>query len=478
MAMGGHYGHEKPLPTVARTVKVPGVTAIANPPSFLKETATADAQPPLSYSDSPRKTTQTAGPQTGDQPTGLPTPKSAGGSSDSAGQQSEPVGFSVDNLGAHVVVAPTLSQLAGDNALPATVTPGGIALSVGSSIAVIRGTTFDIGPGATPTVQVVDGQTVSIGSGGVKLAGTAVVPQPLQGLSLAVIDGTTFTVGPGVTPTVKVIDAQTISIGPAGIGLVSASPSPVTQMGPEAPFTVATAGGVTFSGASPIAIIDGTTFTTGPGATPTTKVIGSQTISIGPGGIGFATTTIPPQGGVFSTVTAGGLTFFEGSSNAIIDGTTFSIGPGATQTTKVIGEETISLGPSGIGFATTTIPPVGGLFSTITAGEITFLQGSSIAIIDGTTFAIGPGAKATGKVINGQTLSIGPDGIGLATTIVRPLGSSTTSATPSMKPSVYGAPSQTAKSTKESFAVFDRGKGRGVVGVIVAIGVVVVLSWA
>src|SRR4029077_19265954 len=49
--------------------------------------------------------------------------------------------------------------------VPTTV--GGIALSVGPSVAVISGKTYTIGPGATPTTTVVNGKTISIGPSGV-----------------------------------------------------------------------------------------------------------------------------------------------------------------------------------------------------------------------------------------------------------------------------------------------------------------------
>jgi hypothetical protein len=41
-------------------------------------------------------------------------------------------------------------------------------------------------------------------------------------------------------------------------------------------------------------VIDGTTYAIGIGATPTTILVGTETISLGPGGIGLDTTTIAP----------------------------------------------------------------------------------------------------------------------------------------------------------------------------------------
>ncbi|KAI9867440.1 MAG: hypothetical protein M1813_008998 [Trichoglossum hirsutum] len=327
-----------------------------------------------------------------------------------------------------------INLVAGTGPAAATVaTIGGLAFSVGSSIAVVGGSTFDIGPGATPTVRVINGQTVSIGPGAIGLAGATIKAQGApsavtaggitfsQGPSVAVIDGTTFAVGPGAPLATKVINGQTVNIGPSGIGFPATTVAPLGVV--LAPIT---AGGIAFSQGASIAVIDGTTFTVGPGATPTTKVVNGQTVSIGPGGIGFAATTVAPLGAVITPITAGGITFSQGASIAVIDGTTFTVGPGATPTTKVVNGQTVSIGPGGIGFAATTVAPLGAVITPITAGGITFSQGASIAVIDGTTFTVGPGATPTTKVINGQTVSIGPGGIGFAAMTVPPPGAAIT----------------------------------------------------
>jgi len=76
-------------------------------------------------------------------------------------------------------------------------------------------------------------------------------------------------------------------------------------------------------------------------------------------GIEGGTTLAYPFNPTIQTVTAGGITFSEvASSLAVIGGKTFTIGPGATPTTDVINGQTISLGPGGIGFSTTTFTGV------------------------------------------------------------------------------------------------------------------------
>ncbi|KAI9775688.1 MAG: hypothetical protein M1839_000955 [Geoglossum umbratile] len=295
-----NFAGGEPQPTIARTVKVPGITMSVSsaPPHILKATVKGGARPSLSFLDLPPNTARSTSTQAGSR-TAMPlAPKPTGEPSGDPSHQGETATPSAANLRPQMTTDPSLPQPAGDDAASRTVTAHGLTFLVGSSTAVIGGTTFNIGPGAKPTMQVVDGQTVSIGPGGVTIAGTTAVAQPSQGASMAVIDGTTFTLGPGAKPTAEIIDGKTISIGPGVVSLVSATPDSgsVTSRGPGGTLTAITAGGITFFAGSSIAVIEGTTFTTGPGATPTSKVVNGQTISIGPSGIGFATTTVRTAG--------------------------------------------------------------------------------------------------------------------------------------------------------------------------------------
>ena len=110
-------------------------------------------------------------------------------------------------------------------------------------------------------------------------------------------------------------------------------------------------------------MFSGRTFTFGPGSVPFTTTINGQIVTIGPKGIGFAGTTaaLPRAtggGGTSSIVTADGLTFTVEPTDVVINGKTYAIGPGATPTTIVVGTETISIGPGGVGLPTTTIAPL------------------------------------------------------------------------------------------------------------------------
>jgi len=246
----------------------------------------------------------------------------------------------------------------------------------------------------------------------------------------------------------EVVNGQTILVGSGGLQIAS-----VTLVEAAVSSAVLTIGGVTVSAlGSTAAIIGGQTFTYGLGSTPSTQVVNGQTVSIGPDGIGLASSTI---GGTLSpsatqVATVGAVTVTEiGSSLAVIDGTTFAIGAGSSPMTEVINGQTISIGPSGLGIAgTTTMSDNPSGTQIITAGGITFSEiGSSLVNIGGTTYTVGPGARSTTETYNGQTISIGPNGIGFSTTTVVP--TSTTSIWP---PSTTSKKSGVGKA--ESLGVF------------------------
>jgi hypothetical protein len=188
------------------------------------------------------------------------------------------------------------------------------------------------------------------------------------------------------------------------------------------PTNVVVVGGQGFSAiGSSVAVIGGTSFIYGPGIAAQTMVLNGEAITVGPQGVIFDGTTIggPAHASGTQHAVAGGLSISEiGSTLAVINGMTLTIGPGTTPMTTVIGGQTITAGPNGLvlGGATLTIP-FNPTTQAVTAGGITFSQvGASIAVIGGKSYTFGPGAQQTTTVIDGQTISIGPGGIGFKTT--------------------------------------------------------------
>ena len=154
------------------------------------------------------------------------------------------------------------------------------------------------------------------------------------------------------------------------------------------------------------AIISGTTYPIGTEAIPKTTVINGQTVSFGPGGVGLPTTTVlvPNQtgGAQPSVITAGGLIFSVNPTEAIISGTTYPIGAGATPETTVINGQTVSFGPGGVGLPTTTITPPSPETTGTGTGDVQLFTGGG-----GPTFG-----KAAGKErVVGVLLALGLGGL-------------------------------------------------------------------
>ncbi|KAI4134898.1 MAG: hypothetical protein LQ347_001134 [Umbilicaria vellea] len=317
-------------------------------------------------------------------------------------------------------------------------TVGSITFSLDLLAATIGSSTYSFSPGAPPLTTIVDGQAIRIGANGIGFASTTVpipigqtsptlLPVVANGLDIdvgsnkAIINGVTYAIGSGATPQTVVIGTNTVTFGPGGVSL------PTTTIPPYYPPTVPSpvvVDGLTFSIDATQAVISGKTYAIGPGAAPKTVVFGTETISLGPDGVGLPATTIPPYypPTVPSPVVVDGLTFSIDATQAVISGKTYAIGPGAAPKTVVFGTETISLGPGGVGLPATTIPPYypPTVPSPVVVDGLTFLIDATQAVISGKTYAIGPGAAPKTVVFGTETISLGPDGVGLPATTIPP----------------------------------------------------------
>ncbi|UPK96739.1 hypothetical protein LCI18_007674 [Fusarium solani-melongenae] len=200
-------------------------------------------------------------------------------------------------------------------ATPTKATIGGVPVVVSGSEAVVGSTTFKLPfvgmstrievpvAGATATVEerpvsivpgtiVVDDETLTYRAVGapqtdVIIQGGEMVTA--SGASIYVFRSTTLTYGPGIPATTQVVDDDTITIGPSGVIVEATTLGGANAKATDTKYQIV--GGATVTKVSPSwVIIDGTTFTAGPGAKSTTKVIGGETITIGPSGIAISTT--------------------------------------------------------------------------------------------------------------------------------------------------------------------------------------------
>lgn len=236
-------------------------------------------------------------------------------------------------------------------------------------------TTYYIGDGTGEETAVDDGQPLTFGPGGIQFDQTIPAPQTTdstnvvvlsaqlftaEGSTAAIIGGTTIAYGKGIPATTDVVDGDSITIGPSGISFHGS-----TLGGPANPIGTqyGIIGGVTVSEVgSTLAVVDGVTLTVGPNATPSTAVINGHTVTADSVGLGLGGNTLsfPFNPASTQAVIAGGITFSEvGSSMVVIGGTTFTFGPGATPTTDLVNGQTIVIGPSGVGFKTTTFTGTG-----------------------------------------------------------------------------------------------------------------------
>ena len=359
----------------------------------------------------------------------------------------------------HIVCPSTTITLSnvpqtGTTATPSAVTTGGLTFSLGPQAAVFGSTAYSFLPGQTPATVVDHGKTVTLGSKGVQF-GDVFVPVPTnapspqsysavtQGAltfsiapSAVILGGQTDYVEPSMIPIHTVIGGQTISIGDQGVGLASTT-IPLPMAPPN--YATVTEGHLTISVASSEVVVKGSTFAFGPDA-PATMSLDGQKVIIGSDEVRFPGTTVDLPTGTSqampAAVTADGLVFSVGPTNAIIDGTSYAIGSGALPNTVLVGSETVRLGTNGVILPTTTIPPEQ-TPSAITADGLTFSADATEAIISGTAYAIGSEAIAKTIVIGTDTIGLGTKGIVLPSTTIAPWGN----ATQSYLSSAYGTAS-------------------------------------
>ena len=254
--------------------------------------------------------------------------------------------------------------------LPTAVTTGGLTFLIGPSAAVVGSSTYTFVPGKGPATIMTHGEAVLVGSNGVQF-GNIHVPIP------------------------------------------TGTPS----------FSAITQGDLTFSVAPSEVVVDGHTDIIRSDMAPITTIVDGHTISIGPKGVGLASTTIPlptPKPS-FSMATEGGLTFSVAPSEVVVRGKTYFIASNKVPITTAIDGQMITIGPKGIHLEGTTVNfPVIQTPTCVTVGGLTFSVGATDAVISGTTYAIGSGAPLQTVVMGSQTVEIGSAGIMLPSTTIAP----------------------------------------------------------
>ena len=235
---------------------------------------------------------------------------------------------------------------------------------------------------------------------------------------------------PGMIPITTTISDQSIKIGPNGV-VFSDTTIPYPTLHPS--YSIRTLGHLTMSLAPSEAVIQDSTYHINSDSPITSRVIDRQTVIVGPSGIDVKGTVVDIPVATFASlaqVTADHISFSVGPTNAVIDGSTYPIGSGASERSIVVGSETIKAGTEGIVLPAktlgmgvvlpaTTISP-GQTLTTVVAGDVSFAADATEAVINGTTYPIG--SKAPGKTItaSSMTIRLGSDGVILPFTTIKP----------------------------------------------------------
>ncbi|KHN98005.1 uncharacterized protein MAM_04394 [Metarhizium album ARSEF 1941] len=191
----------------------------------------------------------------------------------------------------------------------------------------------------SPTEGHVGGLDVSLSGSRVAIAGVAMTMPP---------HGTTTTIrGQRVT-----IDAKRIVVGTSSLELEP------WQAAPESDVVVAGGEMLTVAGKS-VVVVHSKTITYGRDSTTTRQVVGGDTVTIGPLGVTVHGLTLGGSQAREAYTTheiIGGATVTKiAPSVAIINGLTFTVGPGSPLSTTVIAGQAFTLGPIGVIVSTMTI---------------------------------------------------------------------------------------------------------------------------
>lgn len=224
------------------------------------------------------------------------------------------------------------------------------------------------------------------------------------------INKSTYTVPPGQSTTVTV-DGSGFTINPSAV--IGAGE---TISRPQAVSMSTDLGGVPVTYSNGNVVIDGHTFTKP--TSPTTATVDGKYVSISPDGIAVDGQTMKFAAATDSIVTGGELLTAIGRSIVVVHSTTFTYGPGVAERITAINGDTVSIEPTGIVLHGSTI---GGPSANPTDTTYEIVGGATIAkippsmvVINGVTYAVGPGTGKSTIDAGNEKITLGPEGIVMA----------------------------------------------------------------
>ncbi|EJP69761.1 hypothetical protein CRV24_003201 [Beauveria bassiana] len=241
------------------------------------------------------------------------------------------------------------------------------------------------------------------------------------GPSSVVINTQTFTVAPGSTSVVTVDDGGVFTINPtAVVGQGATVTRPPSVMGPSS----SVLGGIPVTSAGPNLEIGGGTFPIPTSGSSTVRVNGKD-VTIKPTEviIGGNTMALTKPAASDVVVAGGEMLTVIGRSVVVLHSVTYTYGSGSAPIVQVINGDTITIGPTGVIVHGSTI---GGVSAQPTDTDYEIVGGATIAklppsmvIVNGETYAVGPGVDTKIVTIGDQTLTMGPIGLVMASTTMR-----------------------------------------------------------
>lgn len=212
---------------------------------------------------------------------------------------------------------------------------------------------------------------------------------PVIVLPSSIVLGSSAVNVPAASETIATVDGQPFTIRPSEVvadGSTFAIPAVADLATPAPAVRITVAPGVIAEVADSTAVISGTTYRIGPGADSTRITVGGVPVILGPDGLELPSTTVAANAITESPMIVGsadGLTFSFDQSEVIVDGSTFRIGNGAPTISTEIDGQPVSIGPDGVGLRSTTLQPTSVRTSTSGSGtETSTADGSAVSEVD------------------------------------------------------------------------------------------------
>ncbi|KAM3516349.1 hypothetical protein MY11210_000108 [Beauveria gryllotalpidicola] len=243
----------------------------------------------------------------------------------------------------------------------------------------------------------------------------------IAGPSSVVINTQTFAVAPGRSSVVTVDDGGVFTINPtAVVGQGSTIPRPPSVMGPSS----SVLDGIPVTSAGPNLEIGGGTFPIPTSNSNTVRVNGKD-VTINPTGVTIGGNSMAfTKPAASDVIVAGGeMLTAIGRSVVVLHSVTYTYGSGIAPIVQVVNGDTVTIVHTGVIVHGSTI---GGVSAQPTDTDYEIVGGATIArlppsmvIVNGETYAVGPGADTKIVTIGDQTLTMGPIGLVMATTTMR-----------------------------------------------------------